>query len=176
MELSNREFWTAVHGMIFGALFLLAFSGGLAGIYSLRSQWVSKDGLKERITRLKWEFWLMATAAIGTVFTGTYIVYPWYRAPAPEGADLSQFPRNFLLSEPSLADWHRFGMEWKEHVAWIAPILAVAVAFIVHKYGPVLADDPKLRRMISTLFILAFATAAIAGLLGALITKAAPIL
>jgi hypothetical protein len=30
MSLTVREFVTALHGMIFGALFLLAFSGGSA--------------------------------------------------------------------------------------------------------------------------------------------------
>jgi hypothetical protein len=32
MELTNREFWGLIHGMGFGALFLLAFAGGLAGL------------------------------------------------------------------------------------------------------------------------------------------------
>jgi hypothetical protein len=176
MALTNREFWTAVHGLIFGSLFLLAFTGGLAGLYSLRPEWVTAAGLKERLTRLKWGMIAMAVAAFGTVITGTYVVYPWYRAPAPEGADLTQFPRNFLLANPDLSGWHIFGMEWKEHVAWISPILAVAAAFLVVKYGPVLAENAKLRRMVAILFVLSFATAAIAGLLGAFITKAAPIL
>jgi hypothetical protein len=176
MALTNREFWTAVHGLIFGSLFLLAFTGGLAGLYSLRPEWVTAAGLKERLTRLKWGMIAMAVAAFGTVITGTYVVYPWYRAPAPEGADLTQFPRNFLLANPDLSGWHIFGMEWKEHVAWISPILAVAAAFLVVKYGSVLAENAKLRRMVAILFVLSFATAAIAGLLGAFITKAAPIL
>jgi len=176
MALTNREFWTAVHGLIFGSLFLLAFTGGLAGLYSLRPEWVTAAGLKERLTRLKWGMIAMAVAAFGTVITGTYVVYPWYRAPAPEGADLTQFPRNFLLADPDLSGWHIFGMEWKEHVAWVSPILAVAAAFLVVKYGPVLAENAKLRRMVAIIFVLSFATAAIAGLLGAFITKAAPIL
>jgi hypothetical protein len=28
MELTNRETWTLIHGMIIGSLFLLAFAGG----------------------------------------------------------------------------------------------------------------------------------------------------
>jgi len=32
MSFSGREFWTLIHGMGFGALFLLAFAGGLAGL------------------------------------------------------------------------------------------------------------------------------------------------
>ena len=78
--------------------------------------------------------------------------------------------------DPNLEDWHKFGMEWKEHVAWLAPILATAVAFIVLRYGVQLANEPRLRRVLLVLFSLAFLCAAVAGLFGAFITKTAPIL
>lgn len=176
MEVTNREFWTLIHGMGFGALFLLAFAGGLAGLYSLRPELLTVTGLRERMTRLVAGTWLMAIAAWGTVLTGTFIVYPWYRAAAPKGAaDLSAFPRSFLLANPNLAEWHNFGMEWKEHVAWFAPILATVVAFVVLRYGKRLAEMPFLRKALMVTFVLAFGAAAVAGLFGALITKAAPI-
>jgi hypothetical protein len=162
--------------MVLGGGFLIAFSAGFFGLYSLRQGWLSAEGLKERVRRMKWWTSLMAVVSSLTVFTGTYIVYPWYRAAAPEGADLIQYPRNFLLADPNLAAWHTFGMEWKEHVAWLSPILAISVAFIVIKYGPELAQNQQLRRIAITLFVLAFVTAAIAGLMGAFITKAAPII
>jgi len=176
MSLSFREFWTAAHGMIFGAVFLLSFAGGLAGLYSLRPELVTAAGIRERLGRLKWGTTVMAIVAWLTVASGTYIVYPWYRAAPPEGADLTQFPRSFLKANPSLAGWHAFGMEWKEHIAWFAPILATVVAFLVWKYGPLLGSNDKLRRMAIAIFVMAFAAAGIAGLFGALITKAAPIL
>jgi hypothetical protein len=176
MEVTNRELWTLIHGMGFGALFLLAFAGGLAGLYSLRPELLTVTGLRERMTRLVSGTWLMAIAAWGTVLTGTYVVYPWYRAAAPKGTtDLLAFPRSFLLANPSLAEWHNFGMEWKEHVAWFAPILATVVAFVVLRYGKRLAEKPFLRNALMVTFVLAFAAAAVAGLMGALITKAAPI-
>jgi hypothetical protein len=163
--------------MIFGAVFLLAFAGGLAGLYSLRSELLTAAGMRERLPRIKWGTGLMALIAWLTVISGTYIVYPWYRARPPEGVtDLTGYPRYFLLDNPNLAGWHTFGMEWKEHVAWFAPILATAVFYIAWKYGPQLAENNSLRKMVMVLFILAFAAAAIAGLFGALITKAAPIL
>jgi hypothetical protein len=34
MSLTSRELWTVLHGLVFGSLFLLAFAGGLAGLYS----------------------------------------------------------------------------------------------------------------------------------------------
>jgi hypothetical protein len=175
MEMTNREIWTLIHGMGFGALFLLAFAGGLAGLYSLRPELLTVTGMRERMTRLVAGTWLMAIAAWGTVITGTYFVYPWYRAKPPEGANLLDYPRYYLLDNPNLAQWHTFGMEWKEHVAWFAPILATVVAFIVLRYGKKLAEYPYLRNVVIVTFLVAFGAAGIAGLFGALITKAAPI-
>ena len=177
MSMTVRELWTVIHGMGLGAIFLLAFAGGLAGLYSLRPEWVTVTGVRERVMRLTLGTWVMAVASWLTVVSGTYIVYPWYRAKPPEGlADLSEFPRYYLLSVPNLAAWHTFGMEWKEHVAWFSPILAVAVAFVVWRYGAQIAEMPKLRYALMVLFVLAFAAAGIAGLFGAFITKAAPLM
>lgn len=177
MSLTFREVWTAAHGMIFGAIFLLAFAGGLAGLYSLRPQFLTPEGIRERLPRLKLGTGAMAVVAWLTVVTGTYFVYPWYRASPPDGVtDLTAYPRSFLKADPSLAGWHTFAMEWKEHVAWFAPIIATAVFFIVWKYGPQLAQNDRLRKMAIVLFIIAFAAAAIAGVFGALITKAAPVM
>ena len=169
MNLTDREFWTLVHGMIFGALFLLGFAGGLEGLYSLRPQLLAPAGIRDRARRLKIGVVAMAVAAWGTVITGTWIVYPWYRDPAKTS------PRSTLLADEATAGWHEFGMEWKEHVAWIAPILATVVAFIVVYYGASLIRHDRVRRTALTLFVLAFVLAAVAGLFGALITKAAPI-
>jgi len=169
MNLTDRELWTLIHGMILGALFLLGFAGGLEGLYSLRPQLLSAAGVRDRTRRLKVGVVTMALAAWGTVITGTWIVYPWYREDIPES------PRSLLLADPDLVDWHHFGMEWKEHVAWISPILATVVAFIVIYYGASLIKHDRVRKTALFLFVLAFALAAVAGLFGALITKAAPL-
>ena len=174
MALTAREFWTVIHGMLLGSLFLLAFGGGLAGFWSLRPEWVTQAGIEERLRRLTGGTWLMAIVAWLTVITGTYIVYPWYRAKPPEGTtDLVHYPRYFLLSRPETAEWHKFGMEWKEHVAWMAPILATAVAYVVVRYGRRLAEDRRMRTALMVLFVVAFGAAAAAGLFGAFINKVA---
>jgi len=36
MSFTAREWWGVIHGMGLGSLFLLAFAGGLAGLYSLK--------------------------------------------------------------------------------------------------------------------------------------------
>jgi len=80
-----------------------------------------------------------------------------------------------LVASPATADWHTFGMEWKEHIAWLSPILATVVAFIVVYYGTNLIRHDRVRKTAITLFVLAFGFAAVAGTLGALITKVAPV-
>jgi len=169
MSLTWREFWTVFHGMGAGAIYLLAFAGGLSGLWGLRKGQVTAEGIRERIRRMLIGFWTMAIAAWATVISGTYIVYPWYRAKGPTS------PRSILLANPNNAAWHTFGMEWKEHVAWLAPILATAVAVIVTRYREELSDREDLRRAALVLFVLAFVTAAVPGLFGAFINKVAPI-
>ncbi|HEY3063580.1 MAG TPA: hypothetical protein VGL99_31795 [Chloroflexota bacterium] len=168
MSLTDREFWTVIHGMVLGSLFLLAFAGGLAGLYSFRWNLVTPTGVRERLPRLEIGTSVMALTAWLTVITGTFIVYPWYRAAVPTS------PRSMLLADPTRALWHTFGMEWKEHVAWMAPLLATAVAFVVIYYGPRLAQEPKVRQALMVLFVVAFVAAAVAGLFGAFINKVAP--
>lgn len=176
MSISIREGWTVLHGMLFGAAFLVAFAGGLAGLYSLRPEWATVEGIKERLFRLKAGMWGMAAIAWATVISGTFIVYPWYRAAPPEGTtDLTNFPRSLLLANPSTAAWHTFGMEWKEHVGWLAPIAATVVAFAVTYYGPTLAKKVGERRALMVFFVVSFLAATIAGVFGAFINKVAPI-
>jgi hypothetical protein len=176
MEVTIREWWTIVHGMGLGAIFLLAFAGGLAGLWSLRTEWITVPGLHERLRRLTAGTWILAIVDWLTVIVGTWLVYPWYRARPPEGTtELRDFPRYFLLASENTAGWHEFGMEWKEHTAFLSPILATAVAFIVWRYRDQLAGDARMRYAVMTLYILAFVFAAIAGAFGAFITKAAPV-
>lgn len=175
MELTLRESWALVHGMTLGALFLLAFAGGLAGLWSLRPQYVTAAGMRERMHRLNAGTWIMAIVAWVTLITGTWIVYPWYRAKPPQGADLAHYPRYYLLSKANLAEWHTFGMELKEHIAWFAGPLATAAAFIVVRYGIRLAREDGIRKATMVVLTLAFVAAGIAGLFGALITKTAPV-
>jgi hypothetical protein len=190
-ELTSREWWTVIHGMILGAIFLLAFAGGLAGLWSLRPGLLTTAGVRERMRRLYVGLWVMAGAAWATVITGTWIVYPWYRVKlSPVGEDLYAkcaglnlpnaelcSPRDFLKSDVvgETAWWHSFGMEWKEHVTWASPILATAAAFLVLYYGPRLISRPWLRAIVIVMFVGAFAAAAVGGVFGAFLNKVAPI-
>jgi len=169
MDLSTREFWALIHGLVLGGGFLLAFAGGMAGLYSLKPELVTEAGLTERIRRLVAGTTAMAVIAWVTVITGTWIVYPWYREDSPTS------PRSVLLDNPDTADWHEWAFEWKEHIAWLAPLLATAAAFIVLYYRADLIKNQTARKVAMGLFVAAFAVAAIAGILGALVTKNASV-
>lgn len=169
MDLSTREFWALIHGLVLGGGFLLAFAGGLAGLYSLKPELVTGAGIGERTRRLVAGTTAMATIAWVTVITGTWIVYPWYREESPTAA------KSVLLENSDTSNWHEFGMEWKEHLAWMAPMLATAAAFIVFYYRTDLIRNQTARKIAMGLLIAAFAIAAIAGILGALITKNASV-
>jgi hypothetical protein len=191
VDINSREAWTVIHGLVLGTLFLLAFSGALAGLWSLRPGYLTTAGIKERMTRLYVGMWVMAGTAVLTVFSGTWIVYPWYRANLSEvGADryagcagatiptATCSPRDFLKSDVSgdTSTWHQFGMEWKEHVSWAAPILAVAAAFLVTYYGPRLISRRWLRMAVLVMLVSAFAAAVVGGGFGAFLNKVAPVI
>jgi len=166
-----------IHGVLFGGGFLLTFMGGLALLYSLKADELTRAGARKHVRWLKVATLVMAGLTWLAVLTGTYVSYPWYRATPPEGViDLTPYPRSYLKADPDLAFWHTLGMEWKEHIAWFSPLLGTAVAFVVWRYGEYLARDSRLRQALIVLFVLAFVAAGIAGLLGMLVTKAAPVL
>jgi magnesium-transporting ATPase (P-type) len=173
MVITDRELWTVIHGMLLGAIFFMAFSGIWVSLWSLHPERTA--GVVQRVRGLKIAGWATAIILWLTVFTGTYIVYPWYRAKPPEGADLTQFPRSYLLASPDRAGWHNFGMEWKEHVAWLAPILVTAVAYIISRYGVKLVEEEKIRKAVILVFTIALIAALAAVVFGAFLNKAAPI-
>lgn len=175
MALTGSELLTLVHGLGFGAVFLLAYSGALEGLWGLSPERVGGAGAVARRHRLSVAVCGMALLAWLAVLTGLYGVYPLYRAVPPVGADLRQFPQFYLLADPMLAAWDTFAAAWKAHIACLCPILTTAVAAVVLRYGPELADQVQIRRALGVLLTLAFVTAGLAGALGALLTKVAPV-
>jgi hypothetical protein len=176
MEISFRDMITVLHGMGFGALFMLAFSGAIGVIYAtavVGPQWPGS-----RSDNRMFRFYLVGMAALAwlTTLSGAYVVYPWYRAAAPAGTtDLSGYPQLLLLSSPLTAGWHDIGMEWKEHIAWLAPIAMTMVAYVFIKYGPRLAFHRQMRNAVLGFTAVAFFAAAVAGAFGAFLAKYAPV-
>jgi hypothetical protein len=180
MQLSLREFVTAIHGILFGGFFLMALFGALMLL-------LEQSGSQARTIQTteaaaspigRWQtFYLIAMVALGwaAVLSGAYVIYPWYRAVAPAGADASLYPKLLLTSHPATAGWHTLGMEWKEHVAWIAPMAATMVAFVMIRYRAAFNASRPVRGAVLGFAAAAFLTAAVAGGWGAMINKKAPV-
>ena len=175
MEITTRSLWTLIHGMGFGALYLLAGSGALIELqYRFRPDNANSARALSRF--FSWYLAAMAALAWLTVLTGTYLIYPWYRTPPPAGtANLAAYPRAFLLAHPSTSAWHSIGMEWKEHVAWIVPIVITATAAVTIRYGRELAGHSRLRSLLLSFVAVSMVAAAVAGFFGAMLDKNAPV-
>jgi hypothetical protein len=149
MEITVRSLWTMIHGMGFGALYLMAGSGALVELYRRYYSHSDAPVTARDESFLSIYLAVMAVLAWLAVLTGAYIIYPWYRAvPPPGAASLAAFPQRLLLSNPSTSAWHSIGMEWKEHVAWLAPISITMAAAVVFQYGRNLRLHPKLRNAV----------------------------
>lgn len=171
MELSQRELVTALHGMLFGGFFLMALFGAIVLL-------LHHPAPEPTTPIFRWQsIYLIAMVALGwaAVLTGAYIIYPWYRAVAPAGADLALYPKFLLTAHPTTAGWHNLGMEWKEHVAWIAPMSATMVAWVMIKYRAAWNAHREVRAAVLGFAAAAFLAAAIAGGWGAMINKKAPV-
>jgi hypothetical protein len=128
----------------------------------MKPEWLNAEGASANVNRLRIFLRVLGIAVWLAVFSGTYIAYPLYRAAPPEGTlDLTNFPRYLLLANESTAFWHKFGMEWKEHVAFISPLAATVVAFAVQYYGVSLAKKPEIRRWVMIFFTVAFFAASV---------------
>ncbi len=176
MEISSHSLWTLIHGMGFGALYLLACSGALIELYRRYSPAAEAPITPRDESFLRIYLVVMAALAWLAVLSGTYIVYPWYRAALPPGAtNLAAFPQRLLMSSPSTIAWHSLGMEWKEHVAWLVPTSITMAAAVLIKYGRSLKTLPQLRNAVLCFVLVSFVAAGIAGFFGAMLDKYAPV-
>jgi uncharacterized membrane protein len=176
MEISTHDLMTVLHGMGFGALFMLAFSGALVELYRISAPGVPSlvSGREQQVLG----FYLLAMVVLAwlTVFSGAYVVYPWYRAVPPAGiTDLTNYPRRLLLSTGQTSEWHNIGMEWKEHVSWLAPIAMTMVAYVTWKYRRAIIQHRNMRIGVLGFAVAAFLATAVAGAFGAFLNKYAPV-
>ena len=175
MEITTRSLWTLIHGMGFGALYLLACSGALVELFRLTAPSESCEFTCGHERFVKAYLVTMVALAWAAVLTGTYVIYPWYRAVPPQGTvDLSMFPQRLLISSPSTSGWHSLGMEWKEHIAWFVPISITTVAYVFIRYGRELKNHRQLRAAVLCFALVSFFAAGVAGFFGAMINKYAP--
>lgn len=173
---SNRSSLTMIHGIVLGGGALMALIAALFYLRAMRVTDLSHASAPYGSPPLTWLLGFAATSLWATVLIGTYVSFPAYRATPPEGVtDLAQFPRSLLQSNPATVWLHGFAMEIKEHVPWIAAMLATAVAFVAVRYRSTLLTDRRLNGMATTLLAICFALASIVGVLGIFVNKVAPL-
>jgi hypothetical protein len=173
---SSRSIWTMVHGVVFGGGALVALAAALFGLAALGSPNATDAAADRHARYIAWLLMFSAAALWLTVVVGTYVNFPPYRATPPEGlSNLSQFPRALIQSNPQTVWLHSFAMEIKEHVPWIAAMLATAVAFVAARYRSQLLSDAHIRRSAQLLLAICFMLVAAVSLLGVFINKVAPL-
>ena len=175
MLFSERSIWTMVHGIGLGGAALLGLAAALFYLYAARP---APDAIGNRTGSRALAVVTVFSAVMLwlTVITGTYIIFPPYRATPPPGtADLSQFPRALVLANPGTTWLHAFAMEIKEHVPWSAAMISTAVAFASTRRAPALIQDPAVRRTATVLLAICFGMVAAVALLGTFVNKVAPL-
>jgi hypothetical protein len=172
MLFSELSVWTMLHGIVLGGGAMMALSAALFALYTARR--VPDAPVEGHM--LAWLTMTIAALLWLTVIVGTYLVFPPYRITPPAGtADLTQFPRALILSRPDTAWLHAFAMESKEHMPWIASMLATAVAFVAARHRTTLLNDASLRTAAARLLTICFVLVAVASLLGVFVNKVAPL-
>jgi hypothetical protein len=171
-----RHIITVLHGWCFGAVFVVGFPLALVALAGTTSSADKPPSVREQ-QWLARGLWLLSAIGWLTVLGGAYVIYPWYRAKPPAGlTDLALYPRSLLLSHPDTQWLHSVGMEWKEHVSWLAPMILTMVAYIYTTYGAGLSQHTGLRRAFLTFTLAAFAAAGVSGIFGKALNNYAPVI
>ena len=172
---TNRSIWTMVHGIALGGGALMGLAAALFAVRAMGA--ASPSDVVKSQSRYLTELLVFVAAVLWlTVLVGTYVTFPPYRATPPEGlADLSQYPRSLIQSNPGTVWLHAFAMEIKEHVPWITAMLATAVAFVGVRYRSRLLTDSQLRGMATTVLGICFVLVCCVAILGVFVNKVAPL-
>lgn len=165
-----------VHGVVLGGAALMGLSAALFYLYAARTS----NGSQSPAPNASRAFAALTvfTAAMLwlTILAGTFIIFPPYRATPPAGAtDLSQFPRSLIQASEDTVWLHAFAMESKEHMPWIASMLATAVAFVAVRYRSRMLQDASLRNMAAICLAICFALVSFVSLMGIFVNKVAPL-
>lgn len=173
---SERSIWTMFHGIALGGGALMALAAALFSLRTMRAVPQSDVAAERQAWYLGRLLVLAAVLLWLTVLIGTYVNFPPYRATPPEGlTDLAAYPRALIRSNPGTAWLHSFAMETKEHVPWIAAMLATAVAAVSLRYRTRVLGDRRLNDMATGFVAACLLLTAYASLLGVFVNKVAPL-
>jgi hypothetical protein len=163
------------HGIVLGGATLMGLAAALFHLYAARTP------VEPRIAAPASRAFATLTTATAvtlwlTVLVGTYVIFPPYRAAPPAGAtDLRPYPRSLIQASPDTRWLHSFAMESKEHMPWIAAMIATAVAFVAVRCRSALLSEASLRSMAAVLLAICFVLVSFVSLLGVFVNKVAPL-
>lgn len=175
MLFTGPSIWTMVHGVGLGGVALLGLAASLFYLYAAppAPDASAASGPSRALARLTM---FTAIALWLTVIVGTYVVFPPYRATPLQGTvDLSPFPRSLLQANAETAWLHAFAMESKEHLPWIAAMLATAVAFVCARYRSAVLTNGDLRGVAASMLAISFVLVSFVSLMGVFVNKVAPL-
>jgi hypothetical protein len=179
---SERSILTMAHGILFGGGALLAIAAAIFALWQERMgsgrEAPDDPAVTRRARGLKQLGYAIAAVLWLAVLSGTYVVFPPYRTPPPEGTtDLSAYPRAVITSNPETAWLHGFGMESKEHMPWIAAIVATGAAVAIARSRPRTSagGHQGIRSMAMSLLMISFVLVSWISLLGVFVNKVAPL-
>jgi len=179
MEISlftERSLWTMLHGIVLSGGALMALAAMLFSLRTIKASYAREAVSQIQSRHLEWLTAFLSVTLWLTVIVGTYVVFPPYRSTPPEGlTDLAYYPRALLHSDPATVWLHSFAMETKEHVPWIAAMLATAVSFVSLRYRSRMLSDAALNRLATWMVAICLVLVAYAALLGVFVNKVAPL-
>jgi hypothetical protein len=169
VDFSYRGWWTTVHGVVLGGLFMLALVVVLWQLVQLRDEDLTAEGAAARLRWLRRALVFTAVISITTAVVGTWVVDPWFHQ------HVAGSPLLLLDARPKLTFWTDVVLEWKERVSWTAALCACAAAYITVYYGDELLWHSRVRRLMLAFFGVALGGALAAGAMGMLLTKIVPV-
>jgi hypothetical protein len=173
---TERSIWTMIHGIVLSGAALMALAAAVFSLRTIRAGNASEEVVRIQSRHLVWLTVFISAMLWSTVIVGTYVIFGPYRASPPDGlVDLTLYPRSLLMSNPGTAWLHSFAMETKEHVPWIAAMLATAVAFVSVRYRSRMLSDARLNNLVTLLLTICFVLVSYVALLGVFINKVAPL-
>lgn len=176
MLFTDRSLWTMLHGIGLGGAALVGLAAALFYLYAARPSDGTVPFAPQGSRALATLTALTALALWLTVLGGTYIVFPPYRASPPPGVtDLARYPRSLIQASPDTAWLHSFAMESKEHMPWIAAMLATAAAVVCIRYRRTLLADASLRTMTTIVLAICLGLVSFVSLMGIFVNKVAPL-
>ena len=157
------------HGVLFGGGYIVMLVLALMAVSWLRPAELQPAGVEATRRQVGMTLTVAAIAAWIAVITGTWGIYPWFRA------DTASSATSVLLARPSLAPWAGWIVLSKAWIAWASTALVTAAAIYGYRARARLAAEPRLRRHLKVLLAGALLCAAYAGAVGALLAKLAPV-